>query len=245
MGQDKPSSGRPQEQAAASAPDDRTPEQTASDASHPSLAAGDAEHVKRHARARFERWACSYDRSLLTELVFLPSVRACQAEIARWQAERGGRPFRILDVGCGTGSLLAVLATDELAELLLGLDYAKQMVRRASDKFSHAEGAEKLRAVRGDSERLPLADASFDVVTCCNSFHHYPHQAETMREFRRVLRPGGLLVLIDGFRDNVIGWVVFDVGVALVEKHVHHASWSELHRMIQLNKPVFLHQSQK
>ncbi len=54
-----------------------------------------------------------------------------------------------------------------------------------------------------------------------------------MREFRRVLRPGGMLILIDGFRDNVIGWVIFDVAVALVERMVHHASWSEVRVMLE------------
>lgn len=200
------------------------------DASSPGAAR--SAHIKQHARAQFEKWAHSYDRSLLNELVFFPSVRACQEEVADWRAARGSRPFRTLDVGCGTGSLLALMARDEGAELLVGLDYAEEMVRQATEKFAASEYAGKLHAVRGDSERLPFAAETFDVVTCCNSFHHYPHQANAVREFRRVLRPGGVLVLIDGFRDNVIGWVVFDVGVALFEKHVHHASWSELHGMI-------------
>ena len=58
-----------------------------------------------------------------------------------------------------------------------------------------------------------------------------PHQAAVIHEFHRVLRPGGLLIMIDGFRDNVIGWVIFDVAVTLVEGHVHHAAWSEIRRM--------------
>jgi ubiquinone/menaquinone biosynthesis C-methylase UbiE len=187
---------------------------------------------KHQARAEFDKWALSYDRSLLNELIFYPSLRTCQQEIARWQARRSTRPFRMLDIGCGTGSLLALISHNPQAELLVGLDFARVMVRQATDKFARSEQAGKLHAVQGDSERLPFPSQTFDVVTCCNSFHHYPHQAQAVREFRRVLRPGGLLVLIDGFRDNVIGWVVFDVGVASVEKHVHHASWSELHRML-------------
>jgi SAM-dependent methyltransferase len=188
--------------------------------------------TKRHARRQFEKWAQSYDRSLLNELVFFPSVRACQEEILRWQAARGPRGYRMLDIGCGTGSLLTLMAHDPLAELLVGLDYAREMARQAAEKFAQSAFSAKLCAIQGDSERLPLPAESFDVVTCCNSFHHYPQQAAAVCEFRRVLRPGGLLVLVDGFRDNVIGWIVFDVGVALAEKHVHHASWSELHAML-------------
>jgi len=188
--------------------------------------------VKQHARAQFERWAGSYDSSLLNELVFWPALRACQEEIARWRQRRGERPFRLLDVGCGTGALLLLVAADRRAELVVGLDYAARMVEQAGRKLAACDHAHRLAVVRGDAERLPFADASFDVLTCCHSFHHYPQQAAALREFRRVLRPGGLLVLIDGFRDNVIGWVIFDVAVALVEKHVHHASWSELRQMI-------------
>jgi ubiquinone/menaquinone biosynthesis C-methylase UbiE len=189
--------------------------------------------VKHHARTQFEKWALSYDRSRLNELVFFPGIRTCQMEIARWQTARGPKPYRLLDVGCGTGSLVSLAGGDQQAELLVGLDYASAMVEQSSRKFSQAENTDRLRAVRADAEHLPFADASFDVVTCCHSFHHYPHQAEVIRGFRRVLRPGGLLVLVDGFRDNVIGWVVFDVAVASMERHVHHASWSAVRAMIQ------------
>lgn len=188
--------------------------------------------VKKHARRQFEKWALSYDRSRLNELVFFPSMRKCQEEILRWQQSRGARTFRMLDVGCGTGSLLALMAARPQADLLIGLDYAEEMVRRAAQKFAEGPHAAKLQAIRGDAEHLPLADGAVDVVTCCNSFHHYPHQAQAIREFHRVLAPGGLLVLIDGFRDNVVGWVIFDVFVATVEKNVHHAPWSSVRRMI-------------
>ncbi len=196
---------------------------------------GDAHHarVKSHARTQFEKWSRSYDHSWLNEFVFYPAVRACQEEIGRWQAQRGPRPYRMLDVGCGTGRLIMTLARDPLAERLVGLDYSPGMVRNVAAKIDEAGAGERLHAVCADSERLPFADASFDVVTCCNSFHHYPHQAAVVRGFRRVLRPGGMLVLIDGFRDNVVGWVIFDVFVEKIEKHVHHASWSEARGMIE------------
>jgi ubiquinone/menaquinone biosynthesis C-methylase UbiE len=188
--------------------------------------------IKRRARAQFEKWATSYDRSLFNELVFFPTIRTCQEEILRWQARREPAPYRLLDVGCGTGTLLTVLARDPLAQLLVGLDYTAAMARRMAEKAARCDGGPRLYAVQADSEHLPFADRSFDVITCCHSFHHYPHQAAVLRGFRRVLRPGGLLILVDGFRDNVIGWVVFDVFVAAVERHVHHASWSQLRTMI-------------
>ncbi|MCH8805023.1 MAG: class I SAM-dependent methyltransferase [Planctomycetes bacterium] len=188
---------------------------------------------KDHARLQFERWARGYDQSIFNELVFYPSIRACQEELYRWRAKRAASPLRMLDVGCGTGTLLAMTARDAGIELLVGLDYSPTMIRKAAEKAERLGLASKLRAVVGDAERLPFQEESFDVLTCCNSFHHYPHQARAVAEFRRVLRKGGLMVLIDGFRDNVIGWVIFDVFVEKIEKHVHHVSWSEARRLAE------------
>lgn len=189
--------------------------------------------MRRLAREHFDRWALGYDRSRLNELVFFPTVRIVQEEIARWQHVRGLQPFRLLDVGCGTGTLITLAARQPEAELVLGLDYSPVMLRFLEEKIAASPHGAKMQAVQADAERLPLADASFDVVTCCNSFHHYPHQAAVIRSFRRVLRPGGVLILVDGFRDNVVGWVIFDVFVARIEGRVHHAAWSAVRDAVQ------------
>lgn len=189
--------------------------------------------IRAKARDQFDKWALSYDRSWLNELVFFPTIRACQEEIARWQQSRGRGRFEMLDVGCGTGTLISIVAHNQDAQRLVGLDYSPVMVRHLNEKIATSPQAAKIEAVEGDAEHLPFVDGSFDVLTCCNSFHHYPHQAAVVKEFHRVLRPGGVLILVDGFRDNVIGWVVFDVAVALVERNVHHASWSEVRTMLE------------
>lgn len=187
--------------------------------------------IKQRARDQFDRWALSYDRSWLNELVFFPSIRACESTIAAWQAERGGLGYRLLDVGCGTGTPLLSFARDSAAELLVGADFTPAMVARTAEKIRRL-ACDRCHVVAADAERLPFADATFDVITCCNSFHHYPHQPVAAREFRRVLRPGGMLILIDGFRDNVIGWLIFDVGVYFVERDVHHASWRRTRELL-------------
>lgn len=219
--------------AGASGPQHRANGTAAPAAMMPAPSGDSSDTAKQTARQQFARWSRSYDRSFLNELVFFPSIRRCQEEIVRWQAARGPRDFDALDVGCGTGTLLTLLARDGHARRLVGLDFAPEMARLAAEKFAAGPHARKLFAINADAERLPLADASFDVITCCNSFHHYPHQAAVLAGFRRALRPGGLCVVIDGFRDNVIGWVIFDVGVETIEKHVHHASWSEMRQMLE------------
>ncbi len=185
-------------------------------------------HMKRQAKDEFEAWAETYDNSLLHRFMFQPSYRMFLQELQAW---RGAitEPFDLLDIGCGTGSLAAMLALSPLPASVVGLDYSPAMCNVADRKARQAHIADGVRFVSADSEHLPFADASFDVVTCSNSFHHYPHQQAVVHDIRRVLRPGGRFMLIDGFRDNIVGWFVFDVIIGAVEKPVFHAPWSTVH----------------
>ena len=105
-------------------------------------------------------------------------------------------PARILDVACGTGSALNQLALAHPAEKYWGLDLSPYYLHHASRRLSHVRD---LSLVSENAERMPLADASFDVVTSVFLFHELPARARrnVLREMRRVLKPGGLLVLED------------------------------------------------
>jgi len=181
--------------------------------------------MKTLAKSEFEAWAGSYDHSLLNHFMFRPAHACFMKEIARWYAERQG-PFRVLDIGCGTGTLAAWLTASPWPVSVVGMDYAEGMCQAASTKAARTNAGARARFTSGDSEHLPFADASFDIVACSNSFHHYPRQQAVVNDMRRVLRPSGRLMLIDGFRDNIIGWVTFDVIIGRVEGEVYHAPWS-------------------
>jgi ubiquinone/menaquinone biosynthesis C-methylase UbiE len=183
--------------------------------------------MKARAQQQFDDWARSYDRSLLHHFLFRPSYRVFLEEIAVWHAARADA-FTALDIGCGTGELAAMLARSSWPVAAWGLDYAPAMCVQARQKIVRMGLEHRAHFLAGDSEFLPFADASFDVITCSNSFHHYPHQQSVVNEVRRLLRPGGMFILIDGFRDNIVGWVVFDVIIAHVEKQIHHAPWSQI-----------------
>lgn len=188
----------------------------------------DAERMKSLAMKEFEAWAGSYDRSLLNRFLFQPSYRMFLEELVVWRGD-SAEPFELLDVGCGTGTFDGMLAGSPLPARVTGMDYAPAMCRVADQKAERAGVRGRVRYVAGDSEHLPFADGSFDVVTCSNSFHHYPHQQKVIKDMRRVLRPGGRLMLIDGFRDNVVGWMMFDVIITTIEKRVYHAPWPVIH----------------
>lgn len=111
----------------------------------------------------------------------------------------------LLDIGCGTGFLINLLAQKHNAQFT-GLDLSSEMVRQAeSKKIATA------KFVEGSSDALPFADNTFDVVTCSQSFHHYPDTDKAMQEALRVLKPGGLYILSDtGVGFFKMAGVVFD-----------------------------------
>jgi ubiquinone/menaquinone biosynthesis C-methylase UbiE len=191
-----------------------------------------ARAIKDRARRQFDGWAHGFDQSIVQHLLFQPAYRMFMEELYAWR-RNDSRPFDLLDIGSGTGSWIDMVSHSPLpGRYLVGLDYSLPMCRIALDKSSPVPGRRLF--TNADSEHLPFADQSFDVVTCSHSLHHYPHQAESIREMHRVLRPGGRLMLIDGFRDNVIGWVLYDVfitrGESTPQARVFHAPWCLLRK---------------
>jgi ubiquinone/menaquinone biosynthesis C-methylase UbiE len=174
---------------------------------------------KDQATHEFIRWSDSYDRSILQWLIFGPSHRAL---IRRVREVVGDRPARILDVGCGTGVFTERLRAALHHVEVYGVDLVAEMLQKGKARWRSQR--EHVLPVQGDSERMPFPSGCFDIVTCSNSFHHYPRQDRAVMEMKRVLKPGGRLMIVDGYRDSLWGWLIFDVCVAAVEGDVHHAS---------------------
>ena len=97
----------------------------------------------------------------------------------------------VLDVGCGTG--FATEGLLERVEEVHGLDQSVHQMRRAFAKFG-TRG--RVRFHRGDAERLPFADDAFDVVWSSGSIEYWPNPVAALREFRRVARPGGQVLVV-------------------------------------------------
>lgn len=105
-------------------------------------------------------------------------------------------PRCVLDVGCGTGYLLRLLAGQcPRASELAGIDPAPSMIAAAQQ----AAGDRRLRFSVASAERVPYPDATFDLVVSTTSFDHWQDQLAGLRECARILVPGGHLVLADLF----------------------------------------------
>ena len=140
---------------------------------------------KGRVRAAFSRGAARYDGRTEVQA----EVRARVLSLAD-AAAPGAR--RILDVGCGTGRLLAELTRPAGARRdrrATGLDLAPGMCATARA----AAPAAAISA--GDAEALPFRDAAFDLVLSTSTFQWLPRLGPAVRECARVLAPGGTLVV--------------------------------------------------
>lgn len=144
----------------------------------------DAETKARRA-ASFDEVADAYERAR-------PGY---PGEAVRWLA--GEPPRDVLDLGAGTGkltrSLVALGHRVTAVEPLAGM--REQLVRVVPGTT----------ALEGAAERIPVADASFDVVTVAQAFHWFDHDL-ALPEIARVLRPGGALALVWNMRDESEPW---------------------------------------
>lgn len=94
-----------------------------------------------------------------------------------------------LDLGCGTGWNISVLRLLECKRKAIGIDLSEGMLRFAKSKH--------MNVVRGDAQQLPFGDASFDGILAKGVLHHLPDVEEAVAELARVLKPGGMAVMVD------------------------------------------------
>jgi ubiquinone/menaquinone biosynthesis C-methylase UbiE len=114
-------------------------------------------------------------------------------------AGRDQRRMRLLDVGCGTGRFLDIVKQVWPRLPAVGLDMSEAYVREAK---RHLRRWARIDLVVGNGEKIPVPDESQDAVTSIFLFHELPPKVRRVmfREFARVLKPGGRLVLVDSLQ---------------------------------------------
>jgi len=111
----------------------------------------------------------------------------------------GGELSSLVDVACGTGLLAAMLLRRRPRLRFTGVDISSQMLEKARHRIPPEPG--RIEWLEGHAEELPVDNASCDVLTCTNAFHLVQDAPAALAEFRRVLKPDGVLVLVDWCRD--------------------------------------------
>jgi len=129
---------------------------------------------------------------------------------------------RVLDMGCGAGH--TALAVAPLAARVAAVDLTPQMIGVA-EALAAERGATNVTFRLADVTALPFEDASFDVVTCRFSAHHYADPARAVREAARVLRPGGRFLLVDTIAPEDPALDTFYQAAELLRDISHVRNW--------------------
>ena len=113
--------------------------------------------------------------------------------------QKGGAAARLLDLGCGTGEFLREVKRNYPRLAVTGLDLSAPYLRVAERRLALWSRVELVEAA---AEAVPAADASFDIVTALYLFHELPSRVReaVAAEIRRVLKPGGTLILVDSLQ---------------------------------------------
>jgi len=146
-----------------------------------------------YVREMFAAIAPRYDRAnrVLTAGVDEAWRRRAVAELA---APRGGR---IADLCCGTGDLAFHLLRTDPQLTVVGVDFTPPMLDGARARATREDASRRATFVEGDVTRLPFDDASFDGATMGFSMRNVVDIGTTLREAKRILRPGARFVNLD------------------------------------------------
>lgn len=186
-----------------------------------------AEEHERAARNRFDGWSESTTfRRLGPWLMYVQENLLGEIE---WN-----RTERVLDIACGSGWLVFEAARrlpKRKGALACGCDLSEGMLHQGP---AGGLSDDRVRFMAASAQRLPFKNRSFDAVMCTAAFHHFPEPDRALLEFKRVLRPGGIVLICDTCRDQSIGIWVWDRLHRWFEKgHVKYYRRDELRALLR------------
>jgi len=153
---------------------------------------GEVEGKKAQVEAMFDAIAPRYDL-LNRVLSFGIDRRWRRKAVAMLEAEQ---PQRILDVATGTADLaLEAIRLDP--KKVVGVDISEEMLRRGREKIERLGLSDRIVLQRGDAEKLPFSDNQFHAAMVAFGVRNFQDLDKGLAEIRRVLRPGGVLVVLE------------------------------------------------
>lgn len=160
----------------------------------------------------FDIVAPRYDR--FTRVFSFGMDAGWKRELLAWLVAEAPAAAQVLDLACGTGDLAFAAARALPRASVQGLDAAPRMIEAAEARLAGAErsAAARMRFAVGDMTRLPRADASVDVVTVGYGLRNVPDPEGAIAEISRVLRPGGMLLVLDFYRPEAALWRALFLG---------------------------------
>ena len=156
---------------------------------------GEVEGKKREVESMFDAIAPKYD--LLNRVLSLGIDKVWRTQAVKMAGRALDRPpRRILDVATGTADL-AVEALKLGPDEVIGVDIAEEMLAFGREKLKARGLDHRITLQRGDAENLEFEDGAFDAVLVAFGVRNFENLGRGLAELRRVLRPGGVLVVLE------------------------------------------------
>ena len=177
-------------------------------------------YTGRRARRYNARWRTFNERTLAEALAMIDIAAL------RSVPERLGRSPRAPDVACGTGILLRQLLDLVPGVEAYGVDASEDMLTqaRAALKDQPRVHLERVQVGEGPTAGLPFAQETFDLITFTNALHVMPEPVVMLSGLRRLLAPGGQLVVEDfARRERPFPWTAFEGLLHQIEGSPVHA----------------------
>ena len=147
---------------------------------------------KQQVESMFDTISDNYDR--LNRVISLGIDQSWRKKVIKRVIDH--RPETVLDVATGTGDLVIALAASRAKELI-GLDISKGMLKTGEQKIRDKQLQDRIKMQQGDAEAIPYADDHFDAITVAFGVRNFENLEKGLQEMRRVLKPGGLVVILE------------------------------------------------
>lgn len=154
---------------------------------------------------------------------FLRAMNVAHSALTDWGLSHVaiGKDFAILDVGCGGGRTIAKLAEAAPEGKVCGIDYSAESVATSRRENAGAIAEGRVEIQKASVSKLPFPDGRFDLVTAIESQYYWPDPVGDMKEIRRVVKPGGrVIVILETYRGGRFGAAKGIVMTLLRSRHL-------------------------
>ena len=142
------------------------------------------------------------------------------ARLRRWGLDHlYEEPSAVLDVGCGGGAALRDMASRFPRAKLYGIDYSQDMVLLAKKVNKSLMRMGRIEIVHGSVSSLPFSENTFDLATAFEAYYFWPDLVHDLEEIKRVLKPGGTLLLVNEAYESM----------KFQDRNRKWAAWADMH----------------
>jgi ubiquinone/menaquinone biosynthesis C-methylase UbiE len=136
---------------------------------------------------------------------------------------------KVLDIACGTGEFERIVLAENSNQQIVGVDISEQMLAIAKQKNRTFPNV-SFQIANADS--LPFTAHNFDIVISANAFHYFDDPVAALKEMKRVLKPGGRMVILDWCRDFLVCKICDGLLKLIDSAHQQCYSQKEFHDLL-------------